>query len=149
MSTYITKRARELGLTKIDAKKPLAIVVTKNDIVNAKQKDSKCCAFARAAKRQFKAKNAYFFLGTAWIEHDDKLIRYKLPPSVQKEIVAFDRSKSMAEGKYQLTPPSKTSTLKHKRAVNTENRTVRKNTGKAPRVQHRTALVRNTLEPGA
>jgi hypothetical protein len=103
MSTYITKRARDLGLKKSDAKKPLLLEVRKVDVTKAVQKNSKCCGFARACKRIPHVRAAYFFRSTAWVEYDDgKIVRYILPPSVQKEIVSFDRSKIMAPGTYQL-----------------------------------------------
>lgn len=107
MSTYITKRARTLGLKKIDAKHPLQVEVKPGDIKGADLKSQQSCAFARACKRTFKCKAAYFFRTAAWIEHEDKMVRYTLPPSMQKEIVAFDRNRTMAPGVYQMSAPAK------------------------------------------
>ncbi len=61
---------------------------------------------------------AYFFRRTAFLEYDRKMVRYVLPPSTQKEIVAFDRAQVFASGAYQLSPPSPALTRKGKIAFN-------------------------------
>lgn len=101
--TYITKRAEERQLEEVDAQKPLAIEVTARDIKLAKAQNSKECALSRAVKRSMPVKAAYFLRTTAWLEYADKMVRYRLPPSVQKEIVSFDRSKTMSIGEYVLS----------------------------------------------
>ena len=83
MATYITKLAEEKGLKKVDARSDLVIELTQTDIKRALVKNSKCCAFARAAKRQYECRAAYFFRSTAWLEYDDKIVRYLLPTSMQ------------------------------------------------------------------
>lgn len=152
MSTYVTKRAKELGLKKVDAKEPLRLRVARLDVDRAARKNSKCCAFARACKRQLPIKAAYFFRSTAWLEYDDKLVKYSLPPSVQKEIVSFDRAGITAPGVYQLSAPTKSerkAALKTRSAARIGSPT-RQGTGRSGRkvkILHRTTLVRNTLEP--
>jgi hypothetical protein len=112
MSTWITNHAKELGIVKIDAKTPLTLVVKKPDIERAKSKDATDCAFACSVKRLFKGvRSVYFFRTCAYIEYQNRLIRYLLPISMQKEIVAFDRSKQMEPGVYRLTPPGRSSRL--------------------------------------
>jgi hypothetical protein len=105
-ATFVTKRAHERELEEVDAKKPLAVEVTARDIKLAKAKNSKECALARAVKRSMPVKAAYFLRTTAWLEFEDKMVRYRLPPSVQKEIVSFDRNKMMSTGEYVLSPVS-------------------------------------------
>lgn len=101
--TYVTKHAKVHELEEIDAIKPLSIEVTERDIKLAKAGNSKECALARACKRALpNVKNAYFLRSTAWLEFEDKMVRYRLPQSVQKEIVSFDRSKMMSTGEYTL-----------------------------------------------
>ncbi len=152
MSTYITKRAKELGLKKVDAKEPLALQVKKLDVLRATRKNSKCCAFARACKRSLEVKAAYFFRSTAWLEFDDKLVRYMLPPSVQKEIVSFDRAGVTAPGVYQLNAPAKSQSSKAMRSRNAK-RAGKAHSGTVGNVKrkivHRTELIRNALEPAA
>lgn len=45
-----------------------------------------------------------FFRTTAFVEFKDKIVRYQLPGSIQKEIVSFDRAKVMSAGAYRLSP---------------------------------------------
>lgn len=104
--TYIERIIREKKLAQVDAKTPTTVVVTQSDIVKAKSRNSKCCAFALAGKRKPGVVDAYFFLTTAYFEYKDQMVRYKLPPSVQKEIISFDRAKIVSPGSYQLTPPA-------------------------------------------
>lgn len=117
MSTMIVKRAVGLGLKMVDAKKPLTLEVTEKDIKGSRSKDPRHCAFAEACKRGSKGViAAYFFRSTAWLEYGDKMVRYMLPSSVQKEIVAFDRGGLTAPGSYQLSPPKGSHLLKNVRA---------------------------------
>ena len=103
--TYITKRAQERELEEVDARKPLAIEVTARDIKLAKARNSKDCALARAVKRAMPVKAAFFLRGTAFLEYADKMVRYRIPSSVQKEIRRFDsKDKTMAVGEYVLSP---------------------------------------------
>lgn len=112
MSTFITKHARELGLKKLDARTPMILEVLRSDITKARQRDPQRCVFANACRRTDPtAKAVYFFKSTAWVEHEKSIVRYLLPPSVEKEIVSFDRSGITAPGFYQLSPPSKSERL--------------------------------------
>lgn len=116
MATYITKRAKELGIKQVDAERPMIIEVHPGDVSKSVQKDPKRCAFSRACRRADKRikeaiKEAFFFRTTAWLEYKDKMVRYILPPSMQKEIVSFDRHRTMDIGVYQLSKPQKSHTL--------------------------------------
>ena len=102
----IQHRAETLGLTMIDADKPIDVKITREDIQGAKAQNPANCAIARACKRQHHVENAFVFRTTVWLETKDKLVRYSLPPSLQKEVVAFDRGgrRSFAPGEYHLSP---------------------------------------------
>lgn len=154
MSTYITKRANELGIKVVDATTPLIVGVAQKDINGAKRKDSKVCGFARACERQFPIEAAFFFKSTAWLEYKDKIVRYHLPPSMQKEIVAFDRNKTMEPGVYRLSAVRPTGTLKAKEARRAKEKAAGvKNhlgTGKIKRTKmfrHQTTNIRSTFDP--
>jgi hypothetical protein len=160
MGTFVSKRAKELGLKTIDASKDLVIEVVQNDIDKATRKNSKCCAFANAAKRQFEdVKAAYFFRSTAWLEYEDKLVRYLLPPAVQKEIVSFDRAHVMEPGTYRVNRPSKAQRLdgsKFKKGKSWANRSAKAKANKGKKkvplgpgrkVRNRTKGVRSLYEP--
>lgn len=149
MSTYLTKRAKELGLRKVDARAALKLEVMSNDVKASVQKNSKCCAFARAAKRMPGVKAAYFFRSTAWLEYEDKLVRYTLPPSVQKEIVSFDRSKVMAAGVYQLSKPQKSTRMSEvqKRSAKRPGRHRPAGSKIVRKIRHATTSIRTLQEP--
>lgn len=157
MSTYVTKRAAELGVPMVEAKRPLMLEVTEGDSNKGAAKNSKECAFAIACKRQVPGvRKAHFFRGVAWLEYPDKLVRFILPPSMQKEIVAFDRGAFVAPGTYRLVRPSPTLTLAAMEKRNKENgKKATRSKGKdAPakkkgkkKFSHRTANVRSLYEP--
>lgn len=111
MSSYITKLSKELGLPKVDADRPLMLDVRAVDVGKAKSRDPRRCAFARACKRIYRARQAFFFRTVAWLQFDDRLERYFLPESMQKELVSFDRSGTIASGTYRLSPPVPSQTL--------------------------------------
>jgi hypothetical protein len=114
---YVYKRADELGIPVVEATARQQVVVTANDVVLAKKANSKHCALARSALRIPGVVAAYFFRSTAYLEFEDRLVRYALPHSVQKEIVSFDRAQIFADGVYQLSPPPPANTLAaHRRA---------------------------------
>lgn len=117
---YVQERAEDLGLPMIDGKTPVRLVVTASDVIDAKKANSKHCAFARAALRLPGVAAAYFFRTTAYLEYHDRMVRFLLPSSAQKEIVSFDRAQIMATGAYQLTPPGATRDRSVVRAYNKE-----------------------------
>lgn len=149
MSTFVTKRAKELGLVKVDSKQSIKLDVFDADIEQSLRKNSKCCAFARAAKRKPGVRAAYFFRTTAWLEYDRKIVRFMLPPSVQKEIVSFDRSRVMAPGTYQLSAPSGSTGMPAVQA-RSDKRPGRHQPASGAisrKVVHRTKFVRTLEEP--
>lgn len=152
MSTWITKRAKALGLKKLDAKAPLRLEVTAHDVKTSSKKDPTCCAFANATKRQYKVKAAYFFRSTAWLEYaDGRLVRYLLPVSMQKEIVAFDRNKTMEPGVYEVKPPARSATMAaiKRRGAKRPGRHEPGKTGRKQKVRHATSNVRTLDMPAS
>lgn len=106
MSVYAKTYATKNHLTMEDAKHHLVVTVKKTDIANGKQKDPQCCAIARAILAEKpEAKRVFIFRSTAFIETARRMVRYALPPSVQKEVVAFDRFGLMEPGVYRLSAP--------------------------------------------
>lgn len=151
MSNYVTKRSEDLQKPIEDAKEPLMLEVKPLDIVRASDKNSKCCAFVRACEREVKgAQAAFFFRSTAYVEYEDKILRYILPPSVQKEIVMFDRSRTMEPGVYQLSAVHPARTMRALKKMNakrkTGNATVR-GLGAKRTLVHRTQGIRTLDEP--
>lgn len=138
--TYVQKRAEDLGIPVVDSTKHVAVVVTDHDVVNAKKANSKHCALSRAAMRVPGINAAYFFLTTAYLEYDDKIVRFKLPSSVQKEIVSFDRAQKFASGLYVLTPVSQSLT----RGTAKKNRRKKREAIRVERLQLTRALMADT-----
>ena len=101
----INKLSVELGIPRIEATRPMLIEIENSDLKSGVRKNPSRCAFSLACRRSDRAvKAAYFFRSTAWLQYEDKLVRYHLPPSMQKEIVSFDRNKTMDPGLYRMSP---------------------------------------------
>lgn len=152
MGTYIEKRAQDLNKPIVDATDPLALEVKPIDVVRASEANSKCCAYVRACEREVPGvEAAFFFRTTAYLEFNDKIVRYRLPESVQKEIVAFDRHRSMEPGLYQLSPmaPSKTVQASRKRNARRKKTQAAQRgiSGQKRSVIHRTQGIRTLNEP--
>ncbi len=130
---YVYKRAEDLGIPVLEGKERVFLAVTKDDVVNAKKKNSEHCALARAALRIPGVNAAFVFRKTAFLEYDDKMLRFHLPHSTQKEIVSFDRAQIFAEGVYQLTPPAPSATRKGKNASDRARRSGKTKPKPAPR----------------
>jgi hypothetical protein len=60
---------------------------------------------AKACKRK-KYDGAIISISTAYVIQGDTATRYKVPPNVAREIVAFDRHSEFAPGEYDLRAPS-------------------------------------------
>ncbi len=119
MSTWITRRAKELGIPTVDAKAPLFLEVVASDIKRAVQKNPTCCAFANATKRGIPGvQRVYFFRSCAWIEYEDRMIRYLLPNNLRAEVDKFDKTKTMAPGIYGLASPKGEHTIERIHARN-------------------------------
>lgn len=115
--SQIKKLAALKNLAKIDATGTLYLEVTQKDIDDATRKNPTCCAFAKATERVIPGvKSVYFFRTAAWIEYDDRLIRYVLPQDVRNGIKRFDQGSQMEPGVYRLAAPSQSHTLGGHRA---------------------------------
>lgn len=150
MSSYISSFIKKHGLRQYDARSPMHIRVLPQDIAQAKMKKASLCALARACKRiDTHIESAHFYKTVAWIEYaDKKIVRYLLPVSVQKEIVSFDRSGSMAPGLYQLSPPYRSAKMGaiKRRSLKRPGRHQPSNTNITRRVRHVTTMVRKAFE---
>lgn len=153
MGTYIDKRAAELRLPIVDAKESLVLEVVPQDVTRAQAKNSRCCALVRACERQMPNVRAAFFLrSTAYLEFDDRIERFNLPMSVQKEIISFDRNRVMEPGVYQLTRPRPGRSLE----ASKKRKRIEKRTGahhstetvvKRQILRHRTSGIRTGVDP--
>src|SRR6266576_7200723 len=89
-----------------DARDPITIEVSKEDARSKGRRDHKHCAFAVACQRMTKASGVIVAVKTAYLIYKDQAFRYKLPESISREIVSFDRDATFSPGTYRLRSPS-------------------------------------------
>ena len=89
----------------VDSKSTLAVEVTSSDVHNSKRKNHTECAMATACRRMFSADGMIIGKQTVYLIKGTKAVRFGIPESVRKEIVAFDRGASFEPGSYQLSKP--------------------------------------------
>ncbi len=75
----------------IDADDRIIVEVTDADSKSKAVRDHNACAMAVACKRKMHADGVIIAVSTAYIVKGKKAIRYKVPESVAREIVSFDR----------------------------------------------------------
>jgi len=125
----------------IDATSNARIEVLKKDINSSAVKQHDACAMAVACKRKFKLDGVIISRTTAYLIKGNQARRFKLPPSVEKEIVSFDRGAGFAPGTYELTKVPPSSKLgSRERPQYSKNRSV-----KEKRAQHITTEIRTDL----
>src|SRR5882672_9324381 len=98
------------GKRVVDAKKPLMLEVTGDDIRHANPKDPAGCAAAVAAMRQEGVAHAYVHLSKVYIERPTQWVRYENPRALRQEVVVFDRKGEFEPNEFKLKvpPPSQT-----------------------------------------
>lgn len=90
----------------VDARRNLQIEVTAKDNKGAKAKSVNDCALARACTRAEKLDGMMISLSTAYAIDGKTAYRYRVPQSVAREIVTFDRFKAFEPGEYKLKAPT-------------------------------------------
>lgn len=88
-----------------DATQILEVEVKPCDITSSKIKNQRGCVFARAVKRNYQITGAVIAVSTAYLISGSKATRYSIPPSLSKEIVAFDRAGKFEPGEYYINKP--------------------------------------------
>ncbi len=93
------------GLPVIDAKQPIRITITKNDVARADPKEPADCAVARACRRQLHAIEARVHLSRVYVRlNKGNWARYATPKAMRSEIIAFDRGGQFEPGEFELQP---------------------------------------------
>ncbi len=92
----------------LDGGRNVTIEVTEKDEKIAHKKSHKTCAMAIACKRKFECDGVIISVTRAYLVKGKTARRYKLPESVSREVVSFDRHGEFEPGEYELTkiPPS-------------------------------------------
>lgn len=104
----------------VDAKRPVRIEVTEQDATKKGIKNHESCAMAVACKRKFNLDGVVISRSTAYLVKGRKARRFKLSPSVSREIVSFDRGAGFAPGNYHLTTFPETQRLGSRRETSTD-----------------------------
>ena len=100
------------GLPVKDAKKSIRLEIMREDIVNARKKNSNCCAVAKACTRGLNVKAVKVHLTRLYLNTDGKCFtRYIVSGAMRSEIIAFDRGGRFQPGSYNLGVPDKTKLL--------------------------------------
>jgi hypothetical protein len=135
------------SVTKVtDADEDITIEVVSDDSSKGAIKDHEHCAFARACQRKFSAKGVIVSVNTAYVIMKGGAVRYKLPESVSREVVSFDRKGGFAEGTYILKAPNKSMRLGARRGR--AGGGTHKPKGGKPRKFHYTTGIRAMLKGG-
>lgn len=121
----------------IDATRDTWVNVTQGDCDKSRTKSPDSCAMATSFKK--KHDGAIISLAVAYLVDGKTATRYRVPASVSREIVAFDRARSFAPGHYKLLAPVSTEKLE---VIRTKRRTHIQRTGKQIRRMHKTAGIR-------
>jgi hypothetical protein len=95
------------GMPVVDAAENVALVITKQDVSNSKQKDPGSCAAAMAGRREFKT-DVRVFLTRTFVKDSahKRWIRFQTPDAISREIIAFDRGAAFDPGEYELKAPT-------------------------------------------
>lgn len=90
-------------VTKVtDATENSIIEVTARDAASKAVRDYGACVMAVACKRKLHLDGVIISRSTAYLIKNGEATRYKLPDSVTREIVSFDRGAGFETGLYQL-----------------------------------------------
>ena len=126
----------------VDSSRPTAVCVTAADAHSKGVKKHTECAMAVACKRLFHLDGVIISRSVAYLIKGTQARRFKLPTSVSREIVSFDRNAGFAPGTYQLSAVPETQKLSHKRETDRD----RGDRGSKPkRPKHMTVNIRETI----
>jgi hypothetical protein len=112
----------------VDAKAPLRVLITQEDLDGAIADDPALCLFARACMRTFHSRKVLFFREVAFVELPDELghlrvERFIMGQAMRDVIASFDRGEPIIpEAGFTLGPPSRSDTLEAKRRQNRKAR---------------------------
>ena len=130
--------------TVVDATRNAVIEVLPTDAHSKGIKKHAECAMAVACKRKFHLDGVIISRSVAYLVKGNKARRFKLPESVSREIVYFDRGAGFSPGKYHLERPSKTMLL-GSRIYGRDTRKNRDYTSENKRKRHVTENIRTHL----
>ena len=119
------------GLPVINAKKPIMLHVTPEDIKAARKHSPSSCAVAKACMREWKVKEVRVHLSRIYIRCNEKnWVRYYTPKPMRSEIIAYDRGGEFLPSVFTVKPVSASQCTGKRQGTNTDkndkSRTLRK-----------------------
>jgi hypothetical protein len=123
----------------IDGKQNLEIEVLSKD-ANAQRLDHEQCAIAKACKRAYQADGVIVSRTMCYMIKGDLAVRFMLPASITREIVAFDRGAQFVPGIYHLVSPiGKSANIERRKQLNAARKrksSKEEQTGKQAKKRH-------------
>jgi len=130
--------------TVVDADRNARIEVTDKDDKIAKRKSHKTCAMAVACKRRFHLDGVIISVNRAYLVKGTQARRFVLPPSVEREVVSFDRGGGFEPGTYELSKVPENSKLGRYRSPK-PNGSKHPHGGATEKMRHKTGGIRVSL----
>jgi hypothetical protein len=121
------------------------VEVTKADASSKAVRDHAGCAMAVACKRKFHLDSVIISRSVAYLVKGSQARRFKLPVSVSREVVSFDRGAGFSPGEYELSKVEKSNRLGMNRDPARLNPNRHDLPPKTKRFRHLTTNVRHVL----
>ena len=141
LSLNIVKKFFPQVTSVVDATRKARIEVTQKDVSSKAVKDHNACAMAVACKRKFNLDGVIISRSIAYLIKGKQARRFKLPMSISREIVAFDRGAGFEPGVYEFGKPNEKLGSRVGRKLDPN----RDRSGKNKRFRHLTTNVRHVL----
>jgi hypothetical protein len=126
----------------VDGQRRVRVTVATSDLRGSKKKAPDNCAMARACTRAFALDGAVIRPSVAYFVRGRTATRYRVPQSIYREIVSFDRHGDFRPGEYHLRPVDPAHRVgRHQGGAGKKNRAA-KSRRSTPRAYHRTLGIR-------
>ena len=109
------------GLPVVNAKRPIMLHITPQDIKAARKYSPGNCAVAKACVREWKVKEARVHLSRIYVRCNEKnWVRYFTPRPMRSEIIAYDRGGDFLPSVYTVKPVSASRRTGKRQGTNTD-----------------------------
>lgn len=131
------------GIEVKDSEEELTVKILPRDVKAGAAKNATSCAAAKALVRERKCQDARVHVNRTYLKEGDVWTRYKTPPSLRSEIIAFDRGGAFEPGEYTLLPVPPADRAEARTAARKVNNTKRaSHAAKGLRKKHVTTGIR-------
>ena len=120
------------GLPVINAKKPIVLHITPEDVSTARKHSPGNCAVAKACTRQLQAQEVRVHLSRIYVRLNEiNWVRYVTPSNLRNEIITYDRGGSFEPAVFVLPAPSPARTTGKRQGSSTNDNRKNKKKRKA------------------